>query len=234
MKLKIRGDYSCIINLKPDKTGCLSARARVKIKKLKKVVEIMTKSVAYTTSTSFRRQILKWFTVFLITIIILLLHIRWRITVHIVAGFAWWGMVFFLVFILLPIFPKMSRKTRYEVLGFVFPRIFRTASVVGFLTVVVGWYIALNDLANWNFSYFFENISNALFLISIVLVTSLFGFHVFLERQEIQTCTACVEKALAKTEENDEEIEILISHLQKIPKVGFVILNISLLMMFVH
>lgn len=183
---------------------------------------------------SFNQQILKWSTVFIFTVIVFSLDFRWRLAVHMVSSFSWWGMVFFLVFILLPVFPKLSRIPRFEILGNVFPRIFRTASVVGFLTVFVGWYVALNDLARWNFNYFFANTSNTLFLISILLVTGLFTFHLILERKEIDKCTACAEKALVSTKEGDKEIEALIGHLQKIPKVGFTILNFALLLMFIH
>jgi len=45
------------------------------------------------------------------------------------------GMVFFLKSILLPVFSKMSPRTQYEIIGYVIPRIFRGASILGFFSV---------------------------------------------------------------------------------------------------
>lgn len=158
----------------------------------------------------------------------LTLEYRWQRAIHIVSGFMWWGMVFFLVWILLPIFSSFTKATQYEVLGTVFPRIFKTATVVGFFTVSLGWYIALDEFAQWNLSYFTTPLINVLFLIGLLLVTGLYMFHLFLENNEIETVV------LALSTESDEKIDKLISNLRRIPYIGFTIMTSAVILMFVH
>jgi hypothetical protein len=177
----------------------------------------------------------KWITVFLLFGLSLLLEYRERRIIHIITGFMWWGMVFFLVFILLPKLPKMQKSTQYEIVGFLIPRIFRTVSIVGFFAVFLGWFNALNDIASprWSLGYFLppNRIENTLFLIGIFLVTGLYLFHLFLENREITFAFRILEST-----ENDvtSKVENLISKIRIIPVLGFTILTTGVLMMFVH
>ncbi len=156
------------------------------------------------------------------------LGFKWVRAFHLFFGFAWWGMLLFLNIVLLPGMKQMSKAARYEVLGWVFPRIFRTATVVGFMAVVFGWILALHYIANWNLSYFWKSTLNIIFLFGLVVITLLYCFHLFLERNEIET----VQKAM--TRENDKEVNKLLNHLELIPRIGLTILTLGALLMFIH
>ncbi|MFX1537172.1 MAG: hypothetical protein ACFFDI_23425, partial [Promethearchaeota archaeon] len=82
--------------------------------------------------SDFKKGILKWIIIIILFLFSLSLEYKWRRAIHIVTGFAWWGMVFFLVFILIPSLSKIKKDSQYDIIGFVIPRIFRTASSVGF------------------------------------------------------------------------------------------------------
>lgn len=82
--------------------------------------------------------------------------------------------------------------------------------------------------AQWNITYFFQTSINILFLTAISVITLLYLFHLILERNEIETVLKAVEK------ENDEEVNKLLDHLQLVPRIGFIILTLGALIMFIH
>ena len=164
-------------------------------------------------------------------ILVILLGPRWIRPVHMISGFVWWGMVFFINFIIIPVFPKLSSTTQFEILGNVFPRIFRTATIFGFFTVGLGWFFALDEYANWDLSYFTHSLVNILFLIGITAVTLLYLFHLFLERSEINLIAKI---ATGKIKYEDERVQSLIAHLMRIPRIGFIIQSTAIVLMFVH
>ncbi len=174
------------------------------------------------------QKISVWVVLILFTAVVGQGSIQWIRAFHIVFGFSWWGMVFFLNFILLPAMKKMTQSTKYEVLGTVFPRIFKTATVSGFLTVSLGWIYALRFYAKGDFSYFYSSLVNILFTIGIVAITCLYLFHLILERNEIDTVLKALET------EDDAAVNKLIAHLQLIPRVGFSIMTIGVALMFIH
>jgi hypothetical protein len=155
----------------------------------------------------------------------------WIRAVHMVSGFIWWGMVFFINFNLLPAFPKLSSQTKLELLGHVFPRVFRNATTFGFLSVSVGWYFALEYFAFWNFGYFFSSLINFLFFVGISLLTGLYLFHIFLERHEINLLRD-VGQGIVTFEE--EKVQSLVSHLLRLPRIGFAIQSFAVILMFIH
>ncbi|RMG32451.1 MAG: hypothetical protein D6732_13415 [Methanobacteriota archaeon] len=174
------------------------------------------------------QHLLIWILMILAIITLFLLGFKWIRAFHLFFGFAWWGMLFFLNLILLPSMNEMSRSGKYEVLGRVFPKIFKLATVNGFMAVSLGWLLALEYFAQWNITYFFQTSINILFLTAISVITLLYLFHLILERNEIETVLKAVEK------ENDEEVNKLLDHLQLVPRIGFIILTLGALIMFIH
>ncbi|MHA1976443.1 MAG: hypothetical protein ACW98F_14890 [Candidatus Hodarchaeales archaeon] len=154
-----------------------------------------------------------------------------RRIVHILSSFAWWGMVFFLVFILLPVLNRMSSITQQEIIGFVVPRIFRAASIAGFFSVGMGWRNAM-EIINGDLNYFFSNGVNFFLLIGGLLATGLYIFHLFLEHQEIEIAMRAKESASMKLD--DPEIKKLLNKIQIIPLIGFLIMTTSALTMLIH
>jgi hypothetical protein len=175
--------------------------------------------------------LLRWSLVLVIFAVTQVLDWAGRRIVHILSSFAWWGMVFFLVFILLPVLKRMSAITQQEIIGLVVPRIFRAASIAGFFSVGMGWRNAM-EIANRDFGYFFSNGVNFLLLIGGLLATGLYLFHLFLEHQEIELAMRVQESATIELD--DPEVKVLINKIQIIPIIGFLIMTTSALTMFIH
>lgn len=178
-----------------------------------------------------RNLILKWVVIFIIFLAAQFLTSEWRRIIHITSSVSWWGMVFFLNFILLPVFSKMSPRTQHEIIGYVIPRIFRGASILGFFSVGMGWRNAL-EIANKDFSYFFTSLKPFLLLLGGILATGLYLFHLFLEKAEIEIAMrAANEDSL---DLDDPEVKELLKKIQLIPMGGFLIMSLAALTMLLH
>jgi hypothetical protein len=182
--------------------------------------------------SSGRYLLIKWTLVILIFFLFLTLEYRWRRMIHIITGFMWWGLVFFLITILLPKIEQMKESTQFEVVGFLIPRIFRTVSIVAFFSVFLGWYNTLNNISYWNIDYFFLRVENTLFLIGILLVTGLYLFHLFLENREIKLAFDILNES--DTVGISAKVERLLAKIKIIPYIGFTILTTSVILMFIH
>jgi len=178
-----------------------------------------------------RKLVLKWVIIIAIFLIAQLLTSEWRRIIHISASVAWWGMVFFLNFILLPVFSKMSPRTQHEVIGYVIPRVFRGASIFGFFSVGMGWRNAL-EIANKDFSYFFTDLRPFLLLIGGTLATGLYLFHLFLEKAEIEIALRAANEDSLDLE--DPEVKELMKKIQLIPMGGFLVMSLAALTMLLH
>jgi hypothetical protein len=182
--------------------------------------------------TSGRYLLIKWVIIVLIFFFTITLEYRWRRMIHIITGFMWWGMVFFLVTILLPRIGRMKKSTQYEIVGYLIPRIFRTVSVVAFFAVFLGWYNTLNDISNWNINYFFLRNENSLFLVGILVVTGLYLFHLFLENREISLAFYILKET--DNAEMPMKADKLLAKIRIIPNIGFTILTLGVILMFIH
>ncbi len=178
-----------------------------------------------------RDYVMKWTVVITIFIFTQFLDWPWFRLIHVITSFAWWGMVFFLVFILIPTIGRMKSQTLHEVVGFVIPRIFRTVSILGFFAVGMGWRIAL-ELSGWNLMFFFSDASELMLLLGGILGTCLYLFHLFLERREIDLAMRA--STLSSFDPVDPEIAEFLKKVQIIPKIGFVIISIAALTMLLH
>jgi uncharacterized membrane protein len=178
-----------------------------------------------------REHVLKWTVVIVVFIFTQFLDWPWRRLIHTITSFAWWGMVFFLVFILLPTIGRMNSQTQHEVIGFIIPRIFRTVSVVGFFSVGMGWRSAF-ELADWDLLFFFSNTQELMLLIGGILGTCLYLFHLFLERKEIDLAMRA--STMTSFDPLDPEIAEFLDTIQIIPKIGFVVITLAALTMLLH
>jgi len=178
-----------------------------------------------------RNTVLKWTVIIVVFILIQFLHWFWFRVIHVVASFAWWGMVFFLAFILLPVFNKMNPSTQHQVVGLVIPRVFRTASILGFFSIGMGWRSAF-EMAHWDFSHFFSSGEDIILLFGGLLGTCLYIFHIFLERKEINIALRI--STLSSLDLKDPKVNDLLKKIKIIPRVGFVIISLAALTMFLH
>ena len=178
-----------------------------------------------------RNLVLKWAVVLTIFLAMQFLTSEFRRIIHIGSSVAWWGMVFFLNFILLPVFSKMNPRTQHEVIGYVIPRVFRGASILGFFSVGMGWRNAL-EIANKDFSYFFSDLRSFLLLLGGILATGLYLFHLFLEKAEIEIAMRARNEDSLNME--DPAVKELMKKIQLIPMGGFLIMSVSALTMLLH
>ena len=178
-----------------------------------------------------RNLVIKWTIIIAIFLATQYLDSEWRRVIHIASSVSWWGMVFFLNFILLPVFSKMSPRTQHEIIGYVIPRIFRGASIFGFFSVGMGWRIAI-EIANKDFTYFFSDLRPLLLLLGGILATGLYLFHLFLEKAEIEIAMRAANEDTLDLE--DPEVKELIKKIQIIPMGGFLVMSLSALTMLLH
>ncbi|MHA1941941.1 MAG: hypothetical protein ACW97P_09460 [Candidatus Hodarchaeales archaeon] len=178
-----------------------------------------------------RNLVIKWTIITFFFLLTQYFDWRWRRIVHIGASIGWWGLVFFLVFILLPKIEEMSPRTQQEIIGLIIPRIFRAASILGFFSVGMGWRNAL-EISNGDHSYFTANFDNFLLMVGGILATGLYLFHLFLEHHEIEIAMRA--NTLTSMNMDDPEINDLVNKLKIIPRVGFIIMTFSALSMLIH
>jgi hypothetical protein len=139
-------------------------------------------------------------------------------------------MLIFLVVIFLPVVNRFTDNSLYEIVGHLVPRIFHTVTISGFFTVTIGWYNALY-LANGRMSYFYSTPSDLFFTISLVMVTLMYFFHLFLESSEINVSSGV---AAGEINMKSEEYQTFLKGLTVTPRIGFLIISIAILTMFVH
>jgi uncharacterized membrane protein len=155
---------------------------------------------------------------------------KWTRMFHIVSGFFWYAMLIFLVIVFLPIANQFSDTTLYEIVGRIVPRIFHTVTVSGFFAVSFGWYNALY-LADGRYSYFHSQPIDVLFSFSMILVTLMYLFHLFLESSEINVSSGVAAGEIAM---DSDEYQTLIKGLRLTPRVGFLIISFAIFIMFLH
>ncbi|MBN2045103.1 MAG: DUF4149 domain-containing protein [Anaerolineales bacterium] len=149
---------------------------------------------------------------------------RW---VHVISGAAWFGLVGAIVFVIFPVLSRMSTSQRNRLMGLVFPRIFRLATILVSLTLAAG--ALLNYLlTGWRSlgMYFSSPRWFALFL-GAALGLALGTFHFLVEPRLENKIHSLVES------EDEDQIEQVSHFLKIVPRVGFCILMIVILFMMV-
>lgn len=141
----------------------------------------------------------------------LLVIARWA---HVLAGAAWLGEVVVIVFVLVPTALRMKPAARLDFVGRVFPRIFRLASVLAFITLAAG--AALNYLlTGWqNLSAYFSSPRGMFIAIGGGLGLLLALFHFFVEHR----IEPGVRSMSAKV--SPQEAKRIVTVLTIVPRVG--------------
>lgn len=80
------------------------------------------------------------------------------------AGFAWWGEVFYINFVLTPMLPKLEPGAKERVMPEIYPRMFRIATVLSSLTITFGVLTAI-FLSNFKFDIFMNSMWGLLIVI---------------------------------------------------------------------
>jgi uncharacterized membrane protein len=146
--------------------------------------------------------------------------LRW---VHILAGAAWLGEVVVIVFVLVPAVLRLPAARRPEFIAGVFPRIFRLASVLAFLTLAAG--AGLNyQLTGWqNLGAYFASPRGVFIAIGGGLGLALGIFHFTAERR--------LESGVSRLASGRGEADRILKVLAIVPRVGLGVLLVIFLSM---
>lgn len=150
--------------------------------------------------------------------------LRW---IHEFAGIAWYGEVFFMTFILMPVLGKLPPDSKGPLMVRTFPRIFNVATVSSSVTIVAGILVAL----------LYSNFDLGIFMGSTwglsILLGGLMGLFMYILHVTVEV----IELGALRQVDSDEarafpvELKVLERRVNRLPRVGFVILTITLVMM---
>lgn len=143
------------------------------------------------------------------------------------AGFAWWGEVFYINFILTPMLPKLELQVKERVMLEIYPRMFRMATILSSLTIAFGILTAL-FLAKFNVDLFTTSTWGLLISIGGSLGLFMFLLHMTVERVELKVLKY-VEPG--NKQELPQELMLLEKRVMWLPRIGFVILTSIIVVM---
>lgn len=149
---------------------------------------------------------------------------RWA---HVLAGAAWLGEVIVIVFVLVPTALKMQAAARLDFIGRVFPRIFKLASVLAFITLAAG--AALNYLlTGWqNLGGYFSSPRGMFIAIGGTLGLLLALFHFFVEHRIEPGVRGMAKRVSAR------EAQRIVTVLTLVPRVGLTVLLVIFVSMMI-
>lgn len=142
-------------------------------------------------------------------------------------GIAWYGEVVFIVFILIPSLSELTEESKKPLMIEMFPRIFRVATVTSATAIFSGAAIALL-YTKYNLLVFLRTSWGL-----AILVGGTAGLIMFLVHMTVETTALRqVRRAKAKTQETfPEELKALERRIRLLPRVGFLLLNVTLVLM---
>lgn len=150
--------------------------------------------------------------------------LRW---LHELAAISWFGEVFFITHIILPMLGKMPDSEKAPLMLSLFPRVFRMATVSAGVTIVAGAGTALM-MVNLDVSLFLGTGWGLLILIGGLIGLFMFLLHLTVERVELR---ALRDVRLESRRDFPPELATLYSRLRILPRVGFTLLTIALILM---
>ncbi|MEM3655364.1 MAG: hypothetical protein QXP58_02455 [Thermoprotei archaeon] len=142
---------------------------------------------------------------------------------HAVFGAAWWGTVFFIVFILTSSLEKVDVKQRNKLAAVIYPRIYNVTTVVSSATIVLGGASALL-LSGGRLEVFFTP-RGALLASGSITGLIVYVAHLTVERRE-----RSVLRVLAEFEDPEKQGSFL-RDMRLIPRIGFILLTYTMLSM---
>ena len=154
----------------------------------------------------------------------LLSLLRW---IHMYAGIAWWGEVFFITFILLPTLAKLPRDSKGPLMLRIFPRIFNVATITASLTVASGATLAL-FYSNFDVSVFVDTPWGLTILFGGIMGLFMFVLHATVEVIEMRDLR---DVRPAEASAFPAALITLERRVKLLPRVGFVVLTAAILLM---
>ncbi|PSO08780.1 hypothetical protein B9Q04_03820 [Candidatus Marsarchaeota G2 archaeon BE_D] len=142
---------------------------------------------------------------------------------HAVFGMAWWGTVFFIVFVLTGSLERLDSETRKKIATVIYPRIYNLTTLVSSLTITLGALSAL--LYSGGSLGVFLTPRGAILASGSVTGLSVYVAHLTVERKE-----RSVLRVLAQME-NPETQGSFLKDMKIIPRVGFILLTYTILSM---
>ncbi len=150
--------------------------------------------------------------------------LRW---IHELTAISWFGEVFVLTHIIVPALGKMPRSDRDVILARLFPRVFRMATITSAATIFSGAATALL-LTDFNLSVFVLTTWGQLILAAGLIGLFMFLLHLTVERVELM---ALGRVKLESRDEPTPELTTLYRRLRILPRLGFTLLTIVLILM---
>ncbi len=150
--------------------------------------------------------------------------LRW---VHEIAAISWFGEVFVITHIIIPTLGRIPESTKGLLMMKLFPRVFRLATLSSATTIISGAWIALLE-ANFNLAYFLETTRGQLIFAGGLIGLFMFLLHSTVERVEMR---ALGRVRIGPQNTFPEELKILDRRLRILPRVGFTLLTIVLILM---
>ncbi len=150
--------------------------------------------------------------------------LRW---VHELAAITWFGEVFVVTHIIVPTLSRLPESPKGLLMLKLYPRVFRMATLSSATTIVSGAGTALLQ-SNFNLTYFTETFRGQLILVGGLIGLLMFVLHTTVERVEMRAMS----RTKIGTEGNlPDELRVLDRRLQILPRVGFTLLTIVLILM---
>jgi uncharacterized membrane protein len=149
---------------------------------------------------------------------------RW---IHELAAIAWFGEVFFITHIIVPMLGKLPNSEKGPLMMKLFPRVFRMATVSSAITIIAGVGTALVE-ANFDGSVFLGTKWGLLILAGGLIGLFMFLLHMTVEQVELRALSRIT---LNSQGELAPELATLYSRLRILPRIGFTLLTIAIVLM---
>ena len=150
--------------------------------------------------------------------------LRW---IHMFAGLAWWGEVFYINFVLTPALPKLEPAVKEKVMLELYPRMFRMATILSSLTISFGVLTALS-LSGFDLTIFVNTYWGQLIFLGGSLGLFMFLLHMTVERVELKVLRY---RKSGTGGELPSELRGLERRMTWLPRFGFLILTLVLVIM---
>jgi len=139
--------------------------------------------------------------------------------VHVAAGVAWLGEVLVVAFVLAPGLERLAGRDRDNLLGHVFPVVFRLATALGGLAILTGFALLWLHSGFSGVMIFGTSWGRAL-LVALSLALGLYVFHLLMERKLLRLA-----RRMRDGSADPDEAVSLSRHLILIPRAGALVLG---------
>lgn len=150
--------------------------------------------------------------------------LRW---IHELAAITWFGEVFVVTHIIVPALSRLPDSPKGLVMLRLYPRIFRMATISSSTTIMAGATVALLE-AGFDYSYFLTTFRGQLILVGGLIGLFMFILHITVERVEMKALSRV---RIEPQERLPEELRVLDRRLRVLPRFGFTLLTIVLILM---